>query len=177
MAGGGQRLNIPHEKQYSYYRAVRFPANPTKESTMSNIVRRDPFAVEDLFDDLFKGYLVRPLRMFGDRPEMQMIKMDVKEGDKDYTVHAEMPGVNKDDIHVTLEGNTLSVSAETKRASEQKEGDKVLHSERYFGKVYRSFTLGQEVDEAGARAKFENGVLELTLPKKAVTAARKLAIE
>ena len=144
---------------------------------MSNIVRRDPFAVEDLFDDLFKGYLVRPLRMFGDRPEMQMIKMDVKEGDKDYTVHAEMPGVNKDDIHVTLEGNTLSVSAETKRASEQKEGDKVLHSERYFGKVYRSFTLGQEVDEAGARAKFENGVLELTLPKKAVTAARKLAIE
>ena len=94
-----------------------------------------------------------------------------------YILEAEMPGVNKDDIHVTLEGNTLSVSAETKRASEQKEGDKVLHSERYFGKVYRSFTLGQEVDEANARARFENGVLELTLPKKAVTAARKLAIE
>jgi len=144
---------------------------------MSNIVRRDPFTIDDMFDDLFKGYLVRPMRFSGEAPEMQMIKMDVKEGEKDYTVHAELPGVSKDEIHVTIEGNTVAVSAEVKKASEQKEGDKVLRSERYYGKVYRSFTLGQEVDETTARAKFENGVLELVLPKKAATSARKLAIE
>lgn len=144
---------------------------------MSNIVRRDPFAIDDMLDDLFKGYFVRPMRYSGDMPEMQMIKMDVKEGDKDYTVHAELPGVSKDDIHVTIEGNTVAVTAEVKKNSEQKEGDKVLRSERYYGKVYRSFALSQEVDEATARAKFENGVLELVLPKKAATSARKLAIE
>jgi len=144
---------------------------------MSNIVRRDPFAIDGMLDDLFKGYFVRPMRYAGEMPEMQMIKMDVKEGDKDYTVHAELPGVSKDDIHVTIEGNTVAVTAEVKKNSEQKEGDKVLRSERYYGKVYRSFALGQEVDEATARAKFENGVLELVLPKKAATSARKLAIE
>ena len=106
-----------------------------------------------------------------------MIRLDVKEGDKDYMLHAELPGVGKDDIHVTLEGNTVAVSAEVKKNSEEKEGDKVLRSERYYGKVYRSLSLGQEVDETGARAKFENGVLELVLPKKAATAARKLVIE
>jgi HSP20 family protein len=144
---------------------------------MSNIVRREPFALDDMLDDLFKGYFVRPMRFAGEMPEMRMIRMDVKEGDKDYTVHAELPGVGKDDIHVTLEGNTVAVSAEVKKNSEEKEGDKVLRSERYYGKVYRSLALGQEVDETGARAKFENGVLELVLPKKAATAARKLTIE
>lgn len=144
---------------------------------MSNIVRRDPFAIDDMLDDLFKGYIVRPMRYSGEMPEMQMIKMDVKEGDKDYTVHAELPGVSKDDIHVTIEGNTVAVTAEVKKNNEQKEGDKIIRSERYYGKVYRSFALGQEVDETTARAKFENGLLELVLPKKAATSARKLAIQ
>jgi len=144
---------------------------------MSNIVRRDPFAIDDMLDDLFKGYFVRPMQLSSEHPEMQMIKMDVKEGDKDYTVHAELPGVSKDDIHVTIEGNSVAISAEVKKTSEKKEGDKVLRSERYYGKVYRSFALGQEVDEANAHAKFDNGVLELVLPKKTATAARKLAIE
>lgn len=144
---------------------------------MSNIVRRDPFAIDGMLDDLFKGYFVRPMRYAGEMPEIQMIRMDVKEGDKEFTVHAELPGVNKDDIHVTIEGNNVAVSAEVKKTSEKKEGDKVLRSERYYGKVYRSFTLGQEVDETTARAKFENGVLELVLPKKEVTSARKLTIE
>jgi HSP20 family protein len=144
---------------------------------MSNIVRRDPYAIDDMLDNLFKGFFVRPVRYSGDMPDMQMIKMDVKEGDRDYTIHAELPGVNKDDIHVTIDGNTVSISAEVKKASEEKEGDKVLRSERYHGKVYRSFSLGQEVDEAGAKAKFDKGVLELVLPKKAMTVAKKLAIE
>lgn len=143
---------------------------------MANIVRRDPFAVDDLFDDLMKGFFVRPVRYPGGETPVQ-IKMDVKEDDKAYTVHAEMPGVKKDDIHVHVEGNTVSISAEVRKETEQKEGEKVIHSERYYGKVYRSFSLGQDVDDAAAKAKFDNGVLELTLPKKAVSAARRLNVE
>ncbi|MDD3529546.1 MAG: Hsp20/alpha crystallin family protein [Gallionellaceae bacterium] len=143
---------------------------------MANIVRRDPFAVDDLFDDLMKGFFVRPMRVAGGEPAVQ-IRMDVKETDKAYTVHAEMPGVKKEDIHVNVEGGMVTIAAEVKRESEQKEGEKVIHSERYYGKVSRSFTLGQDVDEANAKAKFDNGVLELTLPKRAVSATRRLTVE
>lgn len=144
---------------------------------MSNIVRRDPYAIDDVLDDLFKGFFVRPVRYSGEMPDMRMIKMDVKESEKEYAIHAELPGVNKEDIHVTIDGNTVSINAEVKKTSEQKEGDKVLRSERYYGKVYRSFSLDHDVDEGGAKAKFDKGVLELTLPKKEVAATRKLAIE
>lgn len=144
---------------------------------MTNIVRRDPFAIDDLFDDLMKGYFVRPVRYPGSGETAMQIKMDVKEDDKSYVVHAEMPGVKKEDIHVSVEGGLVTISAEVKRESERKEGEKVIHSERYYGKVSRSFTLGQEVDEANAKAKFDNGVLELTLPKRAVTASRRLTVE
>jgi HSP20 family protein len=130
-----------------------------------------------MLDDLFRGYFVRPMRLLGEQPEMQMIRMDVKESDKEYTVHAELPGVDKEDIHVGIEGKILSVTAEVKKSAEQKDGDKVLRSERFYGKVSRNIPLAQDVDDAGARARFENGVLELVLPKKAVTAARTLAIE
>jgi len=144
---------------------------------MSNIVRRDPFAMDDLFDDLMKGYWLRPMRWPKEVPDMQSIRIDMKEGDKAYTVHAEMPGVKKEDIHVTIDGNTVSISAEVKKDSEEKEGEKVLRSERYYGKVYRSFGLDREVDEANASATFKDGVLELVLPKKATTTARKLTIQ
>jgi HSP20 family protein len=110
------------------------------------------------------------------QPQMQ-IKMDVKEDDQAYTVHADIPGVKKEDIHVSIEGNQVSISAETRVEKEEKKGEKVLRSERYVGKVARSFTLANEVDEAKAQAKYNDGVLELTLPKKAVSAARKLAIQ
>ena len=143
---------------------------------MTNLVRREPFAIDDLFDDLMKGFFVRPVRYPGGEMPAQ-IKMDVKEDDKTYTIHAEIPGVKKDDIHVHVDGDVVSIAAEVHRESERKDGEKVLHSERYYGKVYRSFTLGQDVDENGAKARFDNGVLELSLPKKAVSASKRLAIE
>lgn len=118
---------------------------------------------------------MRPVRLEG-QPDIQ-IKMDVKEGDKGYTVHAEIPGVKKEDVHVTVDGNQVSISAEVKNEKEVKEGEKVLRSERYYGKVSRAFTLGQDVDEAAAQAKYADGVLELTLPKKAVTQAKRLSIQ
>ena len=147
---------------------------------MANITRYDPFNLGrfDPFgdiDDLFKGFFVRPMQLEG-QPQMQ-IRMDVKEDDNAYTVHADIPGVKKEDIHVSIEGNQVSISAETKVEKEEKKGEKVLRSERYVGKVARSFTLAPDIDEAKAQAKYNDGVLELTLPKKAVSAAKKLAIQ
>ena len=147
---------------------------------MANLTRYDPFNLARIdpfgdIDDLFKGFFVRPALLEG-QPQMQ-IKMDVKEDDNAYTVHADIPGVKKEDIHVSIEGNQVSISAETKVEKEEKKGEKVLRSERYVGKVARSFTLAHDVDEAKSQAKYNDGVLELTLPKKAVSAAKKLAIQ
>ncbi len=147
---------------------------------MFNITRYDPFSVArtDPFadiDDLLKGFFVRPVAFEGQ--QAMQIKMDVKENDGTYTVHADIPGVKKEDIHVTIEGNQVSISAEKKVEKEEKEGDKVLRSERYHGTVARSFTLSQDVDETKAEAKYNDGVLELTLPKKATTAGKTLSIQ
>lgn len=147
---------------------------------MANITRYDPFNLAHIdpfgdIDDLFKGFFVRPALIEG-QPQMQ-IKMDVKEDDKAYTVHADIPGVKKEDIHVSIEGNQVSISAETKIEKEEKKGEKVLRSERYVGKVARGFTLAHDVDESKSQAKYSDGVLELTLPKKAVSSAKKLAVQ
>lgn len=137
---------------------------------MSNIKRYDPF------DDLFRGFFVRPVDI-GNTSQTPSIKMDVKEQENAYLVHAELPGVKKEDIHVTVEGNLVSISAEVKQEKEEKEGERVLRSERYFGKVSRSFQLAQDIDDAKAVAKFNEGVLELTLPKRAASTSKKLAID
>ena len=147
---------------------------------MPNITRYDPFNLTRIdpfgdLDDIFKGFLVRPVGFEG-QPRLQ-IKMDLKENDGAYTVHADIPGVKKEDIHVSIEGNQVSISAETRTEKEEKKGEKVLRSERYCGKVERSFTLAHEVDESKSQAKYADGVLELTLPKKAASSARKLAIQ
>lgn len=142
---------------------------------MANVTRFDPFQISgfDPLDDVFKGFF-RPVRIEG-APDVQ-IKMDVKEDDKGYTVHAEIPGVKKEDIHVTIDGNQVSISAEVKQEKEVKEGEKVLRSERYYGKVARSFTVANDIDDAASQAKYADGVLELALPKKAAAASKKLKI-
>jgi HSP20 family protein len=138
---------------------------------MANVTRFDPL------DDLFRGFFVRPVEMGGNVQQPPSIKMDVKEQGDNYLVHAELPGVKKEDIHVVVDGNQVSISAEVKQEKEVKEGDRVLRSERYFGKVSRSFQLGQEIDDSKAAAKFNEGVLELTLPKRAASPNKRLTVE
>ena len=104
------------------------------------------------------------------------MRMDVKENEEGYQVHAELPGVKKEDIQVTIDGGTLSISAEVRQEKEEKEGDQVLRAERYFGKVSRSVQLPHEIDEAAAAARFADGVLELTLPKRQGTSSKRLTI-
>lgn len=138
---------------------------------MANITRFDPFneltRFEPFFDmnDFFRGF---PLRTLARDFEMEpQIKMDVSEADGSYLVKAEVPGVKKEDIHVSVDGNLVSISAELKKEKEEKKDEKVIRSERYYGKVSRSFTLASEVDADKVQAKYNNGVLEVTLPKKA----------
>lgn len=139
---------------------------------MSNMTRYDPFETDSL-DNLFRGFF-RPVKLDRDMPQ---IRMDVKEDETGYAVHADIPGVNKEDIHITIDGNTVSISAETKKLTEQKDGEKVLRRERYVGRVGRSFALEHEVDEASASARYQDGVLELVLPKKTAAAAKRLAVQ
>lgn len=147
---------------------------------MADIIRKDPFTLSRVdpfgdLDDLFKGFFVRPMAFEG-QAQMQ-IKVDVKEDDKSYTIHADIPGVKKEDIHVTIDGNQVAISAEVKKQKEEKDGEKVLRSERYYGKVARSFTMGHDVDEGQAEAKYADGVLELSLPKKVANTSKKLTIK
>lgn len=130
-----------------------------------------------LFDDLMRdfapGYLVRPLH--GD-PLPQQIKIDVKEDAEKFVVHAELPGVARDDIHVQIEGPVVQLTAEVRQHDQKTEDERVLRSERYYGSVGRTFQLASEIDEGAANAKFEDGVLTLTLPKKQAPAAKRLQI-
>jgi HSP20 family protein len=142
---------------------------------MSNLMS---FGGRSLFDEFFRdtspGYLIKPLH--GD-PLPAQIKVDVKEDDTAYTVHADMPGVGKDDIHISLEGGVVTLSAEVKQQDSQNKDQKMLRSERYYGMVSRSFQLPREVDVAAASAKYDNGVLVLTLPKKTQASPKRIAIE
>jgi HSP20 family protein len=131
-----------------------------------------PFA-DAGFEDLVRG-LFKPLRET--RDAAAPIKVDVIEKPDAFVVRAEVPGVNKDEIQVTIEGNQVTIAAEIKREAELKEGERVLRSERYAGAVYRSFVLPVEIDEDASQAKYESGVLELTLAKKAAQVGRKLTI-
>jgi len=141
---------------------------------MANIARFSPF--DETFDDLFRGFLVRPVSY--DSPvAVAQFRVDVSENDGAYTLRAEIPGVNKEDISITIDGDTVAIGAEVKNEKNVKNGERVLRSERYYGKVYRAFTLGQAVDEAGTNAKYANGVLELTLPKKAAVQAKRITIQ
>ena len=139
---------------------------------MNPLTRYEPLVGR--LDGLFDEFL-RPALVWENNAPPQ-IRVDVKETPEAYTVHAELPGVAKEAIHVEIEGNEVTISAETRREADKKDGEKWLRTERFFGKTARRFALPQELDEAQAVARFENGVLLLTLPKKAVVTGRKLEI-
>ena len=142
---------------------------------MANLTRIDPFSVSgfDPFDDVFKGFF-RPVSL--ENATQPQLKMDVQEDERSYTVHAEIPGVDKENIQVTIDGSHVAISAEVRRENEVKDGARSLRSERYYGKVSRSFVLENEVDETKAEANYKDGVLQLVLPKKVVAAAKRLTI-
>jgi HSP20 family protein len=145
----------------------------------SNLTRFDPFgdfarmgplrAVDEMFRDLAP-------RGMRDVQAQPMIDVEVTENDQAYTVRAEIPGAKKDDIKVDVAGNRVSISAEVRREAEQKEGERLLRSELYYGQLSRTLMLDQDIDDTKAEAKYVDGVLELTLPKKTSGGGSKLQV-
>lgn len=140
---------------------------------MNELRVTDPFSIEPM-EEFFRG-MMRPWRSDLAKQAPQ-IKLDVHEDDAAYTVKAEVPGVKKEDIDVRIDGNQVTISAEVKKESEEKKGKRVLRSERQYGYASRAFTLAADVDDAAAKAKYENGILELTLPKKAKSSAKRVDV-
>ena len=134
---------------------------------------------DDAFDDLLRGFFVRPVGLEGTHKQAApaQFRVEVTEGEQSYTIRAEIPGVKKEDINISIDADQVAISAEVKNEKDVKEGERLLRSERYYGKVYRAFALGQPVDENGASAKYTDGILELVLPKKAATQAKRIEIQ
>ncbi len=146
----------------------------------NNLMRFDPFGdiarLEPFrnIEELLKDFRMMPtLRGIESEPR---IRMDVSETDQAYMVKAEIPGVKKDDIKVAIDGNQVSISAEVQKEEEKKSGT-MMRSERYYGQQYRSFTLPQAVDDSKAEAKYQDGMLELTLPKKQGAGGKQISIQ
>lgn len=148
---------------------------------MANLTRWDPFGEMARFDpfrdmnDYFKGFMLRPV--FQGLEAEPEIKLEISEAEKAYTVKADVPGVKKEDIQISIDGNQVSISAEVKQEKEEKQGNKLVRSERYYGKQFRSFTLAHDIDEANAEAEYADGVLKLTLPKKSGSETKKISIK
>ena len=160
---------------------MQFSANLTKENSMNNITRFNPvggrLANLDPFtdmDEMFNKFMMRPMSLFRNEWATEpQIRMDVNDADESYLVKAEIPGANKDDIHVTIEGNRVSISAEIKQDIES---GRMLWCERNHGSASRSFSLSDEIDQSQVQAKYSNGLLELTLPKKAGSMRKQISI-
>ena len=141
---------------------------------MSSLISRS-----SLFDDFFKefspGFFIKPLQ--GSLlPAPEQIRMDVHESNGAYTVEAEVPGVSKDDIHITLDRHSITLKAEMQRESSHA-SESCLHSERRYGLVSRTMALPAAIDTDKAKAHYDKGVLTLTLPKSSPSSVKELAIE
>jgi HSP20 family protein len=142
----------------------------TRWHPLREVARFDPFADT--------GFWKEFPATTGAMPEPEpMMRMDVTQNESGYVVKAELPGVAKEDIAVSVDAGEVSISAEVKREKETKEGDKVLRTERYYGSVARAFTLPTDVDAARAEAKFDQGVLTLTLPKAEGARSKTLPVQ
>ena len=140
---------------------------------MNSLTARRGF-LDDFFHDVAPAFYVKPLH--GEALPAQ-IRVDVKETPEAYTLHAEVPGVSKEDIQVNVDGKVVTLRAEIKPQDIQTDGAKLLRSERYYGAVSRSFQLPVDIDNSTARARYDNGILNLTLPKKGASVSQRLAVE
>ena len=141
---------------------------------MANVTRYN--TLDTALDDLMRGFFVRPMNFEAAAAPVQL-RVDVTENENGYVVRAEIPGVKKDDINVAIDGNQVEISAEVKNEKDVKDGEKVLRSERYYGKVYRAFALGHDIDEGATQARYVDGILELNLAKKASSKAKRITIQ
>jgi HSP20 family protein len=158
-----------------------------------NLIRRTPSAltgyrprlmddqfgrlVENMFEEMLSPFTQQGALSSWSGEGTISPRLNVSENDKEFEVQAELPGVNKEDVKVAIDRQRVTIEGESKRTTEQREGENVLYSERSASRFMRSFMLPSEVDDAGAQARMENGVLTLTLPKKQTTEAKRITIQ
>ncbi len=147
---------------------------------MNTLMRMPARAVahrwNDDLDQLFEGFF-RPLRWVEERAGEDLApRLDVKERANEFVIEAEMPGVQKDGIEITLEDGVLTLSGETESRKEQKEGEQVVRCECRYGRYVRSLRLGKGIDEKNVRANYKDGVLEITLPKSEEVKPKKISV-
>lgn len=136
-------------------------ANLARFNPFRSLARIDPFPRD--VDEFFKS--LWPASHTWEKLGEQ-IPVDVTESKESYKVRAEIPGISKDEIKVSVLGEQVTISVEACKEKEEKKDEQVITRECYYGRQYRSFLLPQEVDTTGASARYSDGVLELVLPKK-----------
>ena len=158
-----------------------------------NIIRRTPSAlsayrpramddqfgrlVEHMFEEMFAPFTHGGALSSLSAEGVLSPRLNVRESDQAFEVQAELPGVKKEDVKVAIERQRVTIEGESRRDDEQREGENLLYSERGASKFMRSFMLPFEVDENGAEARMENGILTLTLPKKQGNEAKRITIQ
>jgi HSP20 family protein len=162
--------------------------------SIMNIIRRTPSAVsnyrppsideqfgrlvENMFDDFFTPFA--PLSNWSrmNSEGVHSPRINVVETDKSFEIEAELPGVKKEDIKVSVDNQRVTIEAETRQETQQPgDGENVVYAERSARKYLRSFVLPTDVDDDKSQARLENGVLTMSLPKKQDTQAKRLTIQ
>ena len=127
-------------------------------------------------DRVFRFF--QPMRWVEEATGVDLIPaMDVKECTDEFIVKTELPGVNKEDIQVTLENGVLTIAGETRGEKQEKDGERILRQERRSGKYVRSLRLGTQINEKAIKANYKDGVLELVLPKAEEVKPKKITVD
>lgn len=147
---------------------------------MTALTRFDPR--KDLMPDSMPEFVRSFMRMadWPVRATADDMKLDVNENDKEYLIKAEIPGARKEDISISVDGNYVTISAEVKeekKETRKHNGERTLLQEMRYGSMTRGFTLPHDVDDKSADAKYENGIVSLTLPKRAPTTSKAITIK
>ena len=113
----------------------------------------------DLLDDMFGG-------VFFNEGESKLMKTDIKEKKDEYVIDIDLPGYEKEGIKLNIQDGYLTVHATVNKEEKDEEKGKFVRKERYSGECSRSFYVGEDITEDEITAKFENGILQLKVPKK-----------
>jgi HSP20 family protein len=151
---------------------------------MNDISKRSPSRdvgwsmFDEGFDNLFEGFF-RPMRVTTPFSSGEHLTpaIDVTENDQVYSIKAELPGIKKEDIQITVQDGVLTISAESRADTVNKEGERVIRRERRYGKYSRSMTLNKQIDEGNVKATYNDGILELILPKKEEIKPQKINVQ
>lgn len=133
--------------------------------------------VENMFEEMFAPFVHGAALSQWPSESTASPRLNISETDKTFEVQAELPGVKKEDVKIAVEHQRVTIEGESRREQQPRKGEHSVYSERRASKFMRSFMLPVEVDEAGAEAHMENGILTLTLPKRQASEATRIAIQ